>query len=439
MKSPVILIAEDDETLRQELKGRLFYHGFDVAEAPDRANVFQFFLDRKPDLVIIGSSQNNSWDELKVAEQIRQQDKRVPLIIISGHSSEVQAIAARRVGVNCYFKTPFSHEELVAIVKRNFPDHNASLSEAHIDSTIIGDSSAMREIKSYLLKVATTDCTVLITGETGTGKELVAEMIHRTSSRHSRPFVCINCAALPESLLESELFGFERGAFTGAYSSYAGKLKLAEGGTVFFDEIGDMAPNAQAKILRAIEGKEVYRLGGKKGIFHHVRVIAATNQDPEQLVAEGKFREDLYYRLNIARVHLPPLRERKEEILPLLQHYIRELNQRCGREVEGFAEEALASLVRYNWPGNIRELKNLMEATFINLPSRRISFIDLPEMFQQKLKELEGLPQGERDRVLSALFACNWNKSKAAQKLHWSRMTLYRKIAKYHIVTELQP
>jgi DNA-binding NtrC family response regulator len=325
------------------------------------------------------------------------------------------------------------------VVNQDLTHHKRSPAQAHINTTMIGNSTLMREIKSYILKVATTDCTVLITGETGTGKELAAEMIHQNSPRHNRPFVCINCVALPESLLESELFGYERGAFTGAYSSYTGKLNLADGGTVLFDEIGDMAPSAQAKILRVIEGKEVYRLGGRKGIFMDVRVIAATNQEPEQLVAEGKFREDLYYRLNVARVHLPPLRDRKEEIPPLLSHYLRELNQRYGREAIGFTEEALASLLHYDWPGNVRELKNLLEATFINLPSRNIAFADLPKVFQMKLKELQELPQDERDRMLSALFACNWNKSKAAQRLHWSRMTLYRKMAKFHITTSLQP
>ena len=439
MKSPAILIAEDNEILRQDLKGLFIRHGFEVIEAPDQTHILPFFLDTKPDLVIIGSSRNSTWDGLKVAEQIRQMDRKVPLILITRHSSEAWVIAALRAGVSDYFKIPFSHEDLVAIVNQTLSDYKTSPPEAYLDTTMIGDSSPMREIKAYLLRVATTDCTVLITGNTGTGKELAAEMIHRNSPRQRRPFVCINCAALPESLLESELFGYERGAFTGAYSSYTGKLNLADRGTVFFDEIGDMAPSAQAKILRAIEGKEVYRLGGKKGICMDVRVIAATNQDPEQLVADGRFREDLYYRLNVARVHLPALRDRKEEIPPLLAYYLRELNQRYGRKVEGFTEEAFASLLHYNWPGNVRELKNLLEATFINLPSRKIAFMDLPKMFQKKLKQLEGLPQGERDRMLSALFTCNWNKSKAAQKLHWSRMTLYRKMAKYHIITKPQP
>ncbi|MBW2121697.1 MAG: sigma-54-dependent Fis family transcriptional regulator, partial [Deltaproteobacteria bacterium] len=293
--------------------------------------------------------------------------------------------------------------------------------------------------KAYLLKVAATDSTVLITGETGTGKELAAEMIHKKSPRHKKPFVCINCAALPDTLLESELFGFERGAFTGALASKQGKFELARGGTVLLDEIGDMSHYAQAKLLRAIEKKEVSHLGGKQDIPVDVRVIAATNQDPEQMVAQGKFRKDLYYRLNVARIHLPPLHDQKEDILCLLNHYMAEMNRRFRRRVEGFTEEALASLLHYDWPGNVRELKNLLEATFINLPSRRITFLDLPEPFRRRLKEVRNIPQAERNRLLSALFATNWNKSKAAQKLSWSRMTLYRKMAKYHIVTKPCP
>jgi DNA-binding NtrC family response regulator len=325
-------------------------------------------------------------DELKTVEQIRRQDREVPLLLITRNSSEARVIAALRAGVTDYFKWPVSYEELIASVNRNLSYHKRSLSETGIDQPMIGDSAQMQEIKAYLLKVAATDSTVFITGETGTGKELAAELIHRNSSRHKKPFVCINCAALPESLIESEMFGYERGAFTGAIASKRGKFELAVGGTVFLDEIGDMSLYAQAKILRTIERKEVYRLGGNGRIPVDVRVTAATNQDPERLVAEGKFRKDLYYRLNVARVNLPLL-------------------------------------------------KNVLEATFINLPSRKIAFMDLPNLFRMRLKETEGLTKSERDRMLSALFATNWNKSKAAQKLHWSRMTLYRKIAKYHIST----
>ena len=435
MKNPAILISEGDEVLRQNLKGRLLPHGFEVIEAPEKTGILRFFQSRKPDLVIIGSSGSGTGGGLKLAEQIRLQDTRVPLILISRHSSEARVVAALRAGVNDYLKWPFSCEELVASVKRNVSNHMPCLQQTGIHRLMIGHSPAMQEIKAYLLKVAPTQSTVLITGETGTGKELAAELIHRNSSRHKKPFVCINCAALPENLVESELFGYERGAFTGAIASKQGKFEQAEGGTVFLDEIGDMSPYAQAKILRTIEIKEVYRLGGKGSIPLDVRVIAATNHDIERLMAQEKFRKDLYYRFNVAMVHLPPLRDRKEDIPPLLGHNIRKLNQRFGREVEGFTQKAMESLLHYDWPGNIRELKNLLEATFINLPSRKITFMDLPKQFQRRLQETEGLPKSERDRVLSALFATKWNKSKAAQKLHWSRMTLYRKMAKYHIVT----
>jgi DNA-binding NtrC family response regulator len=214
-------------------------------------------------------------------------------------------------------------------------------------------------------------------------------------------------------------------------------LKLADGGAIFFDEIGDMTPYAQAKILRAIESREVYRLGGKRRIPLNVRVLAATNHDLEQSVARGQFRKDLYFRLNVARIHLPPLRERKDDIVPLCQHYLRTLNQHFGRQVEGFTDEVLARLIRHDWPGNVRELKNLLEATFVNEPAQRISLADLPDPFGRQCAATDHTVSDERQRLLSALLATNWNVSKAAQQLRWSRMTLYRKLEKYHIVKEV--
>jgi DNA-binding NtrC family response regulator len=435
MKNPAILIVEGNMILRQDLKGHLSRHGYEVIEALDKTSALRSFQVRKPDLVIICSSGDSSRNGLNTVAQIRRQDRGVPLFLITRNSSEARVIAALRAGITEYFKWPVSYEELIASINRNLSYHKRSLQETDIHEPMIGDGAAMREIKAYILKIATTDSTVLITGETGTGKELAAELIHRNSARHKEPFVCINCAALPESLVESEMFGYERGAFTGAVASKLGKFELAEGGTVFLDEIGDMSPYAQMKILRTTEKKEVCRLGGKGAIPINVRVIGATNRDPEQLMEKGDFRKDLYYRLNVARVHLPPLHLRKEDIPSLLKHYIRKFNQRFGREVEGLTEEAMASLLHYDWPGNVRELKNILEATFINLSSWKIAFMDLPKAFQRRFKETEGLPEKERDRLLSVLFATKWNKSKAAQKLHWSRMTLYRKMAKYHIST----
>ncbi|MCD4755837.1 MAG: sigma-54 dependent transcriptional regulator [Deltaproteobacteria bacterium] len=435
MKNPAILIVEGDEILHQDLKSRLFHHGFEVIEAFDKTSALQFFQARKPNLVIICSSGDNRRDGLKTVAQIRRQDRGVPLFLITRKSSEARVIAALRAGITEYFKWPVSYEELIVSINRKLSDYRRSLPETDIDEPMIGDGATMRETKAYLMDVATTDSTVLITGETGTGKELAAELIHRHSPRHKEPFVCINCAALPESLVESEMFGYERGAFTGAVASKQGKFELAEGGTVFLDEIGDMSPYTQMKILRTTEKKEVCRLGGKGATPINVRIVGATNRDPEQLMEKGNFRKDLYYRLNVARVHLPPLRLRKEDIPSLLKHYIRKFNLRFGRKVEGLTEEALASLLHYDWPGNVRELKNILEATFISLSSWKIALMDLPKAFQRQLKETEGLPEKERDRVLSVLFATKWNKSKAAQKLQWSRMTLYRKMAKYHIST----
>jgi transcriptional regulator with PAS, ATPase and Fis domain len=249
---------------------------------------------------------------------------------------------------------------------------------------MIGQSSLLRAIKANIANIASTDSNLLVTGETGTGKELVAELVHRNGPRAEKPFVCINCAAIPDGLLESELFGYERGSFTGAYNANKGKLKFGDGGTIFLDEIGDMSPYAQAKILRVLESREVQRLGGRENIPLNVRFVAASNQNIEHLVSENKFRKDLYFRLNVANIHLPPLRDRKEDIPFLSEHYIGEFNRRFGREVEGFTEETLEYLLRYDWPGNIRELKNLLEVTVANFRHGRISFANLPEQFRRR-------------------------------------------------------
>jgi DNA-binding NtrC family response regulator len=340
-----------------------------------------------------------------------------------------------RAGASDYFRQPFPFDRIFS-AGRDLAARNERASEtgpAAADTTMIGQSAFLHDIKAYIGKVARSDSNVLITGETGTGKQLAAELIHRHSSRNRNPFVAINCAAIPDSLLESELFGYEKGAFTGAFAARDGKLKGAEGGTVFLDEIAEMSPLSQAKILRAMEVKEVQSLGARDSVALDVRIVAATNQDPESLVEERKFRKDLYFRLNVARIHLLPLRERRDDIPELAAHYISVFNRRFGREVEGFTDEALALLLHHDWPGNVRELKNLVEATFIALPSKVISRIDLPEPFQRHFHAAASMPQGERERLLGALYATNWNKSKAAQNLHWSRMTLYRKMMKHHI------
>jgi DNA-binding NtrC family response regulator len=457
-----ILIAERDDILRRRLKEALLRRGFGVVESSDKTAILRDFPSFAIGLIIIGSLENSSWDGLELARQIRGFDRSLPIIFIATETSEELAIAALKAGINDYFKQPYSFEDIVSSVNRYLPDFlprppQKSVSEPEsgiIDGyRMIGESLAMRETRAAIGRIASTDSNVLVTGETGTGKELVAELIHRNSPRAHQPFVCINCAAIPDSLLESELFGYERGSFTGAYSASKGKLKFGDGGTIFLDEIGDMSPYAQAKILRVIESREVQRLGGKENIPLNVRFIAATNKDLEQSVSEKTFRKDLYYRLNVAGIHLPLLRDRKEDLPSLCDHYIGDFNRQFGRHVESFTEETAETLLRYDWPGNVRELKNLLEATVgnfrcsqsrsssdscgqcpeVSFRCRQISFTDLPEQFRRRVIETQSISSDERYPLLSVLISTNWNISKAAQKLHWSRMTVYRKMAKYRI------
>jgi len=297
---------------------------------------------------------------------------------------------------------------------------------------LVGMSAPAHGVRTAIRRAAATDSNVLITGETGTGKELVAELIHRNSARAKQPMVCVNCAAIPDTLLESELFGYERGAFTGAVSAMPGKVEQAAGGTIFLDEIGDMSPHAQAKILRAIESREVHRLGGRRPVRLDVRVIAATNRDLDDLAMNDAFRKDLYFRLNAARVHIAPLRERRSDIPLLVRHYVREFNRTFRGGVRELEPEAMDRLITYDWPGNVRELRNVIESAFGARPAACITWMDLPEWLRARMGERE-VPPDEQERILSALAATNWNKSKAAEKLEWSRMTLYRKLAKYQM------
>jgi transcriptional regulator with PAS, ATPase and Fis domain len=302
-----------------------------------------------------------------------------------------------------------------------------------VRDSLVGSSSAMSELRAYIRKVARSDAIVLITGDTGTGKERVAESIHAESLRRHKPFVCVNCAAIPDSLLESELFGYDRGAFTGAQGSYPGKLRAASGGTVFLDEIGEMSLLAQAKILRVLESHEVFPLGALRMTTVDVRFIAATNQELEPLVAEGRFRRDLFYRLNVGRVLLRPLKDHVEDIPELIEHYVNRFNEHYHSHVHRPTQTLLDCLMRYDWPGNVRELRNLVEAMFIDPPEGPVSLEDLPESFRRIFARYTVTALPERERMVSALYDANWNKSRAAEQLNWSRMTLYRKLRKYRI------
>jgi DNA-binding NtrC family response regulator len=438
MQKAAVCVLEEDAELRRGLQIQLLRAGYRVSDFSDPAVLLAALARSSSTLFVIGSSERGRWDLLDLACRIRHLDGSAPVILIPRHSSEALAIAALRLRINDYFSVPFDWSDFLASVKRNLPvpadGRQAAHTEATVpDGTLVGDSAFMRGLPPYLRKVAATDCNVLITGETGTGKERVATLIHTYSRRSAKTFMCINCAALPDGLLEGELFGYERGAFTGALAPYEGKLKLADGGTVLLDEIGEMSPYGQAKILRAIESREVLRLGGRRSVPLDIRIIAATNQELEQLVDQAAFRKDLYFRLQVVRIHLLPLRSRSEDIPALLDYYVREANRRHQRDVRGFTEAAIDLLVRYDWPGNVRELKNMVEATFIEDPERWITPAGFPEFFRRRCGHASDASQDEKELLLDALFSTNWNKSKAAQKLHWSRMTLYRKIAKHRL------
>lgn len=301
---------------------------------------------------------------------------------------------------------------------------------------MIGSSKPLQDIQLSLKKFAASNCTVLICGETGTGKELAAEYVHRNSARRERPLVCINCAAIPDSLLENELFGHSRGAFTGADATSDGLLASANGGTVFLDEIGDMSLIAQAKILHVLEKKEVCRVGATRATKLDVRFVAATNQDLEAMTARGTFRKDLFFRLSVAQIYLPALRERKEDLPMLLKHYCEEFNPTPGLRTVEFSPECLRVLMKYDWPGNIRELRNLAESLCIAAICSPIEPEHLPARFRAMTRAVNVAgTDPERESLISALNRSGGNKAAAARHLNWSRMTLYRKLSKHRLLT----
>ncbi len=392
-------------------------------------------------MAIVGLTAASPSDELAVAGAIRVAHPQIPVIVVVQDGSETTAVAALRAGIADYLPAPVDETALASSIRRCLAPAGRSIpvratragarDSAH--DPLIGSAPAIREVCSYLDRAARTNATVLITGETGTGKELAAYRVHEASGRAGR-FVPVNCAAIPEALLESELFGYESGAFTGASRPREGLLQLADRGTIFLDEIGDMGTAGQAKILRAIDTREVYRVGGRRATALDVRVVAATNQDLEQAVDAGRFRKDLFFRLNVARVHLPPLRERRCDIPAIIDYYLRTLGRDMPASVEGFAPQTLEALVAYDWPGNVRELKNLIESVFVAAPAGRVRVEDLPAGFRDRLARYRALPDDERARLMAALTAAGWNKSRAAELLRWSRMTLYRKMAKHSLV-----
>jgi DNA-binding NtrC family response regulator len=414
--------------------------GWEVAEAHEASTVIALAERGACDLLAVAPVPGLNRAGVALARAVHGRDRGCAVLLLSEASSEDFVIDALRAGVSDLLPDTATASEIGESVARLTGKACDAAQEKLVGgAALVGNSAATAEVREAVARVAQNDSNVLITGETGTGKELIADLIHRNSVRAARPMVCINSAAIPDTLLESELFGYERGAFTGAHASNPGKLEQASGGTVFFDEIGDMTPYAQAKILRAIESREVHRLGGRRAIPVDVRIISATNRDLDSLAMDEGFRKDLYFRINVARIHLAPLRERSEDIPLLIEHYIKEFNRSFRADVRGLDDETLDRLVEYGWPGNVRELKNVIESVFVSRPAARIHFVDLPEWLRRRIDggAAAQVTPKERERILLALNATNWNKSKAAEKLSWSRMTLYRKLAKYHLDREV--
>jgi DNA-binding NtrC family response regulator len=425
---PIVALSVADPSLRAGLTRQFEQLGLGAVEVPHADLVIPpgaSALVHAIDAAVPGSRAR--------LERVRRAHPHAPIVLLVSHGCEDFAVAAIRAGVTDYHRVPVDAGRVAqALAARLGTGVRCDAPAA--ECQLLGEAESMRNVRAYIDRVAGMDTTVLVTGETGTGKELVAASIHGRSPRQRRLLVPINCAAIPESLLESELFGYEKGAFTGANTATEGKLEQADGGTVLFDEIGEMTPLAQAKILRALETKQIVRVGGRRPVPVDIRVVAATNQDLEAAVERGDFRKDLYYRLNVARIHLAPLRVHPEDIPLLCDHYLQHFNRRFGRAVRGFTADAMSELIRYAWPGNVRELKNLLEAVFVNLPAERIALADLPPMFRAKLSDAARLPDEERHLMLDALLATRWNVSRAAEHLHWSRMTMYRKMAKHRLM-----
>ncbi len=382
-----ILIIDDEQSILESLADILEDEGYRVVTATSAAQGQRVLQEENPDLLIL-----DVWlpdtDGLELLRVLRQESPSLPVIIISGHGTVEMAVEAIKLGAFDFLEKPLSYDRVVVTVAnalrfRALEEENLRLRARITGKGLSGESPAIRRVKTEIERVAPTDATVLIMGESGVGKEVAARMIHELSARRSRPFVELNCAAIPEELIESELFGHEKGAFTGATTVKRGKFELANGGTLFLDEIGDMSLSAQAKVLRVLQEKRFERLGGTRTIEVDVRVIAATNKDLQQEISAGRFRQDLFFRLNVVPIVIPPLRERPEDIPLLVQEFLQELAQHTGLGHKNLEPEVLEALKRYSWPGNVRELRNLIERLVIMASGPKITLQDLPQEIYQ--------------------------------------------------------
>jgi DNA-binding NtrC family response regulator len=454
-----ILVVEDEKAIQLALKGLLTREGHEIDLADDGEGAIELLRQQHFDLVITDLALGrgvSGMDVLKAAKEIRPE---TVVVMITAHGSEKIAVEAMKAGAEDYIPKPFDNDEIRMVVKRAFERHRLErenrllLEQIQKDygfQNLIGSGPAMRGVFETIQKVAETDLTVLIRGESGSGKELVARAIHNSSNRKHKPFVAVNCAAINRELVESELFGHEKGAFTGADSRRVGRFESADGGTIFLDEIGDMASETQAKVLRVLQERTLERVGGSKSVEVDVRVVAATHRDLEKRVEEGGFREDLYYRLKVVEVELPPLRQRSEDVPALCVRFLSQVAERLGREKKQLSPEALARLVRHPWPGNVRELQNaieqaavlssgdLIEESDLNLgdakPGAALSGLadDMP-FSEAKRQTVE---QFEREYLLRALRENDGNVSRTAQAIGMVRQSLQQKIRELDLRSE---
>jgi DNA-binding NtrC family response regulator len=445
--SASILVVDDDRDICLLIRDAMARHGYDVAWELDGTSALAY-LDAAPVEVVLADVKLGDMSGLTLCKQITEKQPDVPVIVCTGFGSMQTAIAAIRSGAYDFVTKPIEMDNLALILERavrhrELHDEVRRLRRAVADSSrledLIGGSPSMKKVYQLIRQVSTSDTSVLITGESGTGKELVAQALHASSPRAGGPFVALNCAAVPHSLLESELFGHTRGAFTDAKSARTGLFVQAHGGTLFLDEIGEMPQEMQVKLLRVLQERKVRPVGGSAEIEFDARLIAATNRDVEAAVEAGRFREDFYYRINVVGVHLPPLRSRGNDILLLAQHFIDTIRARTAKPVRGITSEAAQKLIEYDWPGNVRELENCIERAVALTGFEEIVVADLPEKIRDyessKLvisgddpEEFPTLDELERRYICRVLKATGGNKTQAARILGMGRRTLYRRL-----------
>ncbi len=443
---PWIFVVDDEESLREYLSILLSKSGYNVRTFPSGPALLEALGEQSPDLILLDLKMPE-MDGIQVLERVRALDPNLPVIIMTAYGTIQSAIEAIQKGAFYYITKPFEISELKiqiqkALEYRRLKWENLQLKqELGLNLQIVGQNPEFLKVLDMVKRVAKTDATVLILGESGTGKELIARALHQQSQRAAYPFVAINCAALPEELLESELFGYEKGAFTGATSSKEGLFRAAHKGTLFLDEIGEISPRIQVKLLRALQEREIIPLGSTKPVKVDVRILASTNQDLEALMREGRFREDLFYRLNVITIRIPPLRDRKDDIPLLVDHFIRKYARKHQIPPKRVPQRVLQLLMAYPWPGNVRELENAIERALILSPGEEIAVEALPPQILGSRGEADlplppptlTLEELERRYILKVLESVGWDKARAAQILGINLSTVYRKLARFGI------